>query len=154
MPTSKTNAPSFLTLPVEIRGEIYDHFGKDTLAKMAKTCREINREIDSVVDDQGKRARSPWDALRERKFPGIAVPESIESKSASVVYRTVEAMSLTYKKVESLKGLARCYRSHAEVLEAMPDMSSNFMAQVPRSQAEEAEKEAEQLLSELKTKCY
>lgn len=154
MPTSKTNAPSFLTLPVEIRGEVYDHFGKDTLVKMAKTCRVINREIDSVVDDEGKRARSPWDALRERKFPGIAVPESVKSMSASVVYRTVEAISSTFKKIESLKAEAKRDRATAETYESSGDMGMAFQAQVSRLKAKEADREVERLLNELKSNGY
>jgi hypothetical protein len=154
MPTTKTNAPSFLTLPVEMREKIYDHCGKDTLAKLTSTCRQTKEEIDSVVDDQGKRARSPWDALRKRNFPEIAVPETLKLKSASVIYRTVEAIFPTFKKIESLKAKAKGHRATAERFESSGDMGMAFLAQNPTSQAKEADEEVERLLNELKSNGY
>jgi hypothetical protein len=67
-------ASSFLALPAELRKSIYDVADKQTLGRLAQTSKQVNNEINPVVEKLGQEKRSPWDTLCKREFPNFGVP--------------------------------------------------------------------------------
>ena len=53
MPTTNPNAFLFSALSAEMRKLVYDVCDKQTLGRLSQTCKQINSEINPVVEKVG-----------------------------------------------------------------------------------------------------
>jgi hypothetical protein len=65
---------AFLAMPSERRRAIYNETDKQTLGRLAQTCKQVNDEINPTDEEVGQEASSPWDTLRKREYQDFGSP--------------------------------------------------------------------------------
>lgn len=78
---------SFVAIPGELRKEVYDAADKQTLGRLAQTCKQVNAELNPTIEKVGQEKISPWDALRKREYPNFDVSKMQVPQSAKSLYQ-------------------------------------------------------------------
>lgn len=111
-----SHVSSFLAIPAELRKSIYDVADKQTLGRLAQTCKQVNADINPVVEKVGQEKRSPWDTLRKQEYPnfGLGTVQNLQPKNKLEAMKKPQAMEQPQSAQSLYQGARLQYRKRVQ----------------------------------------